>query len=99
MRDTLKQDEIYRSIVGPDPANASANSKGIASAIAYLATHVVVSPEWWKKLQGGLECDDLNLIADINNKAQEVIEVEYKKLAQEAQKAEDILKAVAAPTS
>ena len=92
MRETLKQDEIYRSIIGPDPSNAASNSRNIAAAISYLATHVIVSPDWWKKLQGGLECDDVNLIAEVNNKAQEVIDAEYKKLADEAKKAEDILK-------
>jgi hypothetical protein len=91
-RDALKQDEIYRSVLGPNSQDANPVSKGIASAISYLATHVAKSPDWWQSVEGGLKLEDINVLAIVNNTAQDTIEIEYKKLAEEAKKAEDILK-------
>jgi|ERR1017187_604469 hypothetical protein len=98
MRESLKQDEIYRSILGPDSQNANPGAKSVAAAISYLATHVIKSPDWWTALEGGMRCEDMNVLAEVNNKAQEAIEAEYKKLAEEGKKAEDILKSVQAAT-
>ena len=96
MRESLKQDEIYRSILGPDSPNASPAARSVAAAISYLATHVIKSPDWWQALEGGMKCEDMNVLAEVNNKAQEEIDKEYKALAEEAKKAEDILKAIPA---
>jgi hypothetical protein len=93
-RESLAQDEDYRRILGVNSQEASPNSKSIAGAISYLARHIIKCPDWWTSLEGGLKCEDMNLLAEINNNCQEAIEAEYKALAGEAQKAEDILKAL-----
>jgi hypothetical protein len=51
-------------------------------------------PEWWTKLNRGLDCEDVNLLAEVNNMCQEKIQVEYDALAKEAKTAEDLLKAI-----
>jgi hypothetical protein len=96
MRESLKQDEIYRSILGPDSQNAGQSAKSVAAALSYLATHVIKSPDWWQATEGGMKLEDMNVLASVNNLAQDAIEAEYKALAEEAKKAEDILKGVQA---
>ena len=97
MKESLRQDEIFRGILGVNSNEASNASKSIAAAVSYLSTHLITSPDWWKSLENGLKCEDMNLLATINNTCQEKIDEEYKKLADEAGKAEAALKAL--PTS
>ena len=94
VRETLRQDELYRAVLGVNSQDASPASKSVASAISYLSTHLVSSPDWWKALEGGMKCEDINLLAEINNKCQEIIDAEYKKLTEEASEAEKLLKAI-----
>jgi hypothetical protein len=94
LRESLKQDEMYRGILGANSQDASLASKQIASAISYLSTHLMTWPEWWTKLNRGLDCEDVNLLAEVNNMCQEKIQVEYDALAKEAKTAEDLLKAI-----
>jgi hypothetical protein len=96
MKESLKQDEIYRSILGANSQDAGDSSKKVAAAISYLMTHVVTSPDWWKAMNLGMDCEDMNLLATINNAVQEKIELEYKKLAEEAKASEELLKAIPA---
>ena len=96
MKESLKQDEIYRSILGSNSQDAGDSSKKVAAAISYLMTHIVTSPDWWKAMNLGMDCEDTNLLACINNTCQEKIEAEYKKLAEEAKASEELLKAIPA---
>jgi hypothetical protein len=41
-----------------------------------------------------LKCEDVNLLAAINNACQDKIDLEYKALAEEGSKAEELLKAI-----
>jgi hypothetical protein len=90
----LAQDELYRRILGVNSQEASETSKALASAISYLSTHVVKGPEWFTALEGLMKCEDINVVAAVNNEAQRVIDVEYKALSEEAKKAETALKAL-----
>jgi hypothetical protein len=92
IKEHLRQDELYRSLLGADSQNASIDSKSLATALAYLATRIVTSPEWWKKMEGGLSCEDINVISEINNKCIAEIEKEYATLKNEASAAEEALK-------
>jgi len=92
MKEILRQDELYRQILGVNSQEASEHSKDIASALSYLATHIIGCPDIWKALENGMKCEDLNIIADINNRCREEIDKEYKKLSEEASAAETILK-------
>jgi hypothetical protein len=87
MRETLRQDEVRRQILGVNPQSAGEDAQRVAAAIAYLSVHIVQSPDWWKELEGGLKIEELNLLAEVNNKCQEAIDKEYKKLNEEATKA------------
>jgi hypothetical protein len=42
MREALRQDEIYRGLLGSNSQDASPASKSIASAISYLMTHIAL---------------------------------------------------------
>jgi hypothetical protein len=94
LRESLRQDELYRGILGANSQDASLASKSIASAISYLSTHLMTWPDWWTNLNKGMDCEDVNLLAEINNTCQEKIDAEYKILQDEAKKAEDLLKAI-----
>ena len=88
----MRQDELCRSLLGADSQNASIASRQLATALAYLATRIVTSPEWWKKMDGGLACEDINVISEINNLCIAEIEKEYAALNNEASQAEEALK-------
>lgn len=94
VKEHLRQDELYRSLLGVDNQNASIDSKNLATALAYLATRIVKAPDWWNKMEGGLNCEDINVISEINNKCIAEIEREYKTLQEEATKAEEALKSL-----
>lgn len=98
VRETLKQDEIYRSIVGANSAEASVEAKSMGTAIAYLITHVIKSPDWWRELDNGMKVDEMNLLAEVFQKCQSAIDAEYKKLQEEANVAEVALKAMSVVT-
>lgn len=91
MRDQFRQDEIYRANLGVNSQAASDNCKRISAAIAYLAVHLVKVPDWWDKVGRGVDLEDVNVLAEINNKCQEAIEEEYKKLQTDAEAAEKAL--------
>lgn len=91
MREILRQDELFRSILGVSPQDAGITSKSIASAISYLSVHVIKAPDWWKEMDNGMKVEDTNVLAEVNNKAMETIDAEYKKLDEEGKVAEKAL--------
>jgi hypothetical protein len=93
--ETLKEDQIYRRVLGENPQDAADDIKRIAGAYAYLQIRLVEWPDWWKDAGFGLGLEDLGILADVNNKAQEKIRLEYEKLTAEAEKAKPELKAEA----
>jgi hypothetical protein len=98
VREQLKQDELYRSILGVDCQNASEDSKKMAHALSYLATRITTAPDWWKQMANGMEVEDVNLIAAVNNSCIAAVEKEYEVLRASASQAEGALKAFAAST-
>ena len=93
--ETLKEDQIYRRVLGENPQDAADDIKRIAGAYSYLQIRLVEWPEWWKDSAFGLGLEDLGVLAAVNNKAQEKIRLEYEKLTAEADKAKPELKAEA----
>ena len=93
--ETLKEDQIYRRVLGENPQDAADDIKRIAMAYAYLQIRLTDAPDWWKDAGGGLGLEDLGVLAAVNNKAQEKIRLEYEKLTAEADKAKPELKAEA----
>ena len=92
-REQIKQDEIYRNILGVNSQEASLTSKTMAAAVSYLSVHLMTKPSWWKEIGEGLDLEDMNVLAIVNNTCQQKIEAEYQSLADEAKKAEADLKA------
>lgn len=93
VREQLKQDELYRSLLGVDCQNASEEAKRLAFALSYLAARITVSPDWWKALEGGMKAEDVNLIAAVNNACIAAVDKEYEVLKNSASQAEAALKA------
>ena len=62
-RETLKQDEIRRNVLGVNSVEASEYEAGMAGAIAYLAVRLTDSPEWWRKTNNGLDTEVAGLLA------------------------------------
>jgi hypothetical protein len=92
VRETLRQDEIRRSILGADAQNASLEAQTVANAVAYLHTHITKAPDWWRELDGGLNVEDLNLLAAVNNSCHDAVDAEYKALEKEADESKTALK-------
>lgn len=90
--ETLKEDQIYRRVLGENPQDAADDIKRIAGAYAYLQIRLVDFPDWWKDSGFGLGLEDLGILATVNNKAQEKIRLEYEKLTADADKAKPELK-------
>ena len=64
-RESLRQDETYRVILGVRPSEAGEYAATVAGAISYLAVRLTQSPTWWKETDGGLDLrgDDSVLVA------------------------------------
>lgn len=95
-RETLKEDELYRAALGADAAGASGDARAIARAIAYLAVRVTKAPDWWRECNGGLDLEDLDVLAEVNNKAQEAVKKEREAYSKAAAEARGELKKVVA---
>lgn len=92
-RETLRQDQLRRELLGPDPANnASEDARGIAQVFSFLAVYITEGPRWWGETNGGLDMEDNNVAPAVYEKAvarlAEVI-AERNKTAEEARKALD----------
>lgn len=92
-RDTIRQDEIRRSVLGESPQHASIEAQQLAHAYAYLATRIVDAPPWWKETDGGLNCEDDEVLIEVNNACVAAITKERTPLVKEAEKAREELTA------
>lgn len=94
-REILKQDEIRRTILGTNPDGAPDYIQRIAQAVSYLSVTIqhATAQSWWKESDSGLELEDQNVLAEVNNKCLVAVEAEYARLAKEANKAQEDLTA------
>lgn len=92
-RDTIREDQVRRDILGPNSDGADPKAKGLATAIASLAVRVVKSPTWWSDSDGGLELEDENILVEVYNKTHQATLDERKELAEQAEKAKEELRA------
>ena len=71
-RDTLRQDQVRRELLGPDPSNnASEDAKGIAQVFSFLSVYVTHAPRWWTENENGLSLEDNNLAPEVYRLAME----------------------------
>ena len=69
-RETLKQDQIRRDLLGPDAANtASEDAKGIAQVLSFLGVYITQSPRWWTDCSNGLDSLENNLVSEVYSAA------------------------------
>jgi hypothetical protein len=91
-REMIKEDEIRRSVLGFNAAEAGELAARGAQFSAYLVVRVTEAPDWWKKSNNGLDSEDINLLSKVYDAVSEKIEAEYKRVADEAEKAKQDLK-------
>jgi hypothetical protein len=92
MRDRLRQDEVRRTILGVNAESATMEAQGIANAVSYLNVRITKAPSWWTDNQGGLELEDMDVLAEVYQKAFQIEEESYKVLSDDAEKARQELK-------
>ena len=94
IKETLKENEIFRQIVGVNSKDADDLAKTLGMATSYLMVRIVRSPDWWASLNYGLDVEDMNLLSEVNNQCRKAIDDEYKALSNAATDAEKALKAL-----
>lgn len=92
LRDTLREDEIRRTILGAYPAGASPDSLNIAAASAYLAVRVASAPKWWTESNHGIDLVDPNVFNEVINKASEEVSKAQTEFFSEADRAQKELR-------
>jgi hypothetical protein len=90
-RDMLKQDQVRRAVLGPDGDQAGALAQSIAQATAFLAVHLVESPNWWSQQGSGLDVVDVNILTEVNNACFDAVEKEKEKLRSAGEAAKKVL--------
>lgn len=99
LRDQLKEDEIYRNVLGANPQTAGGDAAAIAQALAYLAVRVTASPDWWRLSDNGRDLEDLDVLAAVNNGAVAAVKAERAAHQKKAVAAQGELKAKLAEDS
>lgn len=95
-RETLREDEVYRTVLGQNPSEAGPDAASIARAVAYLTIRITDGPDWWKKSGSGLNLEDIDVLAAVNNGAVAAIKEERDAHLKKAEEAQPALKAKAA---
>ena len=88
-RDSIKLDEIRRSLLGDRSDLASEGVNGLATVLAKIATHVLESPSWWTASNNGLDLEEQGPVLDIYEaiiKAEKEYTQELSKKAEDAKK-------------
>jgi len=92
MRETLREDEVRRGLLGTKPEAASEYAQTVAAALAYLAVRVEDAPGWWKDANGGVDLQDENVLVVVHNACAKEITKLYEEQAEQAEQARDRLK-------
>ncbi len=99
-RETLKQDQIRRELLGPDPTNnASEDAKGIAQVFSFLGVYLISAPRWWTESNNGLDMADNNVAPEVYQKAIEKLAESIKEREAEAEAARKAVEKDAAAQS
>jgi hypothetical protein len=95
LKDTLRQDEIRRTILGTNGAEASAEAYNIAFMAAYCAVRITKAPDWWTASDNGTNLEDLNVLDVVSTKCADAINEALGKVVKEAESAQKELKKIA----
>jgi hypothetical protein len=86
-RESLKEDEVRRAILGVNSTEASEYAKSVAAAIAYLSIRVQKAPNWFKDSNNGLDLEDGNVLIEVNNACVKAIDEARASFLEAAEKA------------
>lgn len=65
-KDFLKTDLVYRELIGTaSPDKAALGVRNVAGVFSQLTVRLVDAPKWWTELDGGLDMEDDNVIAEV----------------------------------
>ena len=95
-RDTFREDEVRRGLIGADPANAHPMVTAMAETAAYLAVRVVEAPDWYKQsvyCTEGPVGRDRNVLTAVAQAVAEAINAEHERVSKAAEAAQADLKA------
>lgn len=69
-RDHLRQDEIRRDLIGPQPPGVSPGPRAgnTADLLSFIQIHLLESPQWWTMNGNGLDFEDDNVISEVYGK-------------------------------
>jgi len=88
-RDSLKLDEIRRSLLGDRSDMAAEGVNGLATVLSKIWVHTIDSPSWWQSAGNGLDFEDQGPIMDV---FEAVVEAERQYSQELAKKAEEARK-------
>ena len=92
MRESLREDENRRDLLGKRPESASQWANEVAAALAYLSVRITNSPEFWKDCNNGIDLEDSNVLVTVNNACMEEISKLYEEQGDDAEKSRKKLK-------
>jgi len=97
-RDTLREDEVRRSVLGMKSSEASEHAQSIATGIAFLTTRITKSPNWFSSSNNGIDLEDDNVLIEVHNACFGAITEEVTSLHKKAEEAKEKLKKHIEPT-
>lgn len=92
-RDSLREDEVRRGLLGANPDAASDRAKSIAYIFAVLSVRIIDCPSWWANSDNGLALEDDNVVKEVFD---QTVEASAKALEELKNKAEEARKQIAA---
>jgi hypothetical protein len=61
----LKQDQVRKELLGPNPESSSPRAINLADCFSLASVYIVESPSWWRDSGGGIEMQDDNIIGAV----------------------------------
>jgi hypothetical protein len=90
-KDTLRQDEFRRQLLGGNAANASANALATAELFSTIWTHTLSAPKWWSSMADGLDLLDEEPVLEVFNQIVAARKAEQEELTKKAEAAKEAL--------
>jgi hypothetical protein len=90
-REFLREDEVFRTVLGKSPDSAGGPAKALASQVAYLTVRLTEAPPWFYAANNGLDFEDENLLDEIAVAVQKAVNAERATHIKEAEAAQPAL--------
>lgn len=73
LRDTVREDEVRRGLIGSNPDGVDPLVAGICSTVAYLKIRLVKSPKWWEESGFGFNLEDENVLVAVFKETEKIV--------------------------